>query len=106
MYAAQLAEMDRRVAELEAAIGDLRTAAASSAVAGLPVAASGATFTRKTLQTHAAQFLAKQGATAGQIAVDASGALDGAALDAALVSLSVEQRIAVKSQMLRAGMLG
>jgi hypothetical protein len=33
-------------------------------------------------------------------------AMDAGALDAALVSLSLEQRIAVKAQLLRAGFLG
>ena len=43
-------------------------------------------------------LLAKQGVT-----VDS---LEAGALDAALVSLSVEQRIAVKSQLMRAGLAG
>ena len=43
-------------------------------------------------------LLAKQGVT-----VDS---LEAGALDAALVSLSLEQRIAVKSQLMRAGLLG
>jgi len=32
--------------------------------------------------------------------------VDASALDAALTSLSIEQRIAVKSQLLRAGLVG
>jgi hypothetical protein len=43
-------------------------------------------------------LLAKQGVT-----VDS---MEAGALDAALVSLSIEQRIAVKAQLMRSGMLG
>jgi hypothetical protein len=53
---------------------------------------------RKTLPTSMTSLLAKQGVT-----VDS---LEAGSLDAALVSLSVEQRIAVKSQLMRAGLLG
>lgn len=54
---------------------------------------------RKTLPVTTVNLLAKHGLTAGA-EVDAS------ALDAALTSLSLEQRIAVKSQLLRAGLVG
>lgn len=54
--------------------------------------------TRKTLPATAAQLLAKNG-------VEISEEMDVAALDASLATLSVEQRIAVKSQMARAGLL-
>lgn len=53
---------------------------------------------RKTLPAIAAQLLAKSG-------VEVTEPMDVAALDASLASLSVEQRIAVKSQMARAGLL-
>jgi hypothetical protein len=53
---------------------------------------------RKTLPAIAAQLLAKNG-------VEITESMDTAALDASLASLSVEQRIAVKSQMARAGLL-
>lgn len=53
---------------------------------------------RKTLPAIAAQLLAKNG-------VEVSESMDAAALDASLASLSVEQRIAVKSQMAKAGLL-
>jgi len=54
---------------------------------------------RKTLPLAASGLLAKHGIAAG-----AEG--DATALDAALASLSIEQRIAVKSQLLRAGLVG
>lgn len=52
---------------------------------------------RKTLTTGLENMLAKQG-----VSVDS---LEAGALDAALNGLSIEQRFAVKSQLLRAGML-
>ena len=88
VHAAQLAEFDRRIRDLEAAIGDLRTV---SAAALKPVPAG-----RKTLPAHNETLLSKHGPAPE---VQAAG------LDAALASLSIEQRIAVKSQMLRAGLL-
>jgi hypothetical protein len=54
--------------------------------------------TRKTLPSIAAALLAKSG-------VETDGSIEAAALDAALTSLPVEQRIAVKSQMAKAGMI-
>ena len=88
VQSAQLAEFDRRLRDLEAAIGDLRTV---SAMAQTPAASS-----RKTLPAHTEALLSKHGLAPE---VQAAG------LDAALASLSIEQRIAVKSQMLRAGLL-
>jgi FtsZ-binding cell division protein ZapB len=54
---------------------------------------------RKTLPVTTANLLAKHGLAAGA-------EMDASALDAALTSLSIEQRIAVKSQLLRAGLVG
>ena len=53
---------------------------------------------RKTLPVAMVNLLAKQG-----VSVDS---MEAGAIDAALVSLSVEQRIAVKAQLMRAGLLG
>jgi hypothetical protein len=47
-------------------------------------------------------LLAKQGVTLDSLE---PGSLQAGSLDAALSSLSLEQRIAVKSQLLRAGLL-
>ncbi len=82
---ARLEEMDRRIRELEAAIGDMRTVSAQAA----PMAG------RKTAVSASMAAAAK-----GETAADR-----GAVLDASLSSLSVEQRIAVKSGMMRAGLL-
>ncbi len=73
-----IAELDRRIRELEAAIGDLRTVKAEGVG-------------RKTVTT--ASLMAK------------GSQVESASVDEALRSLSVEQRIAVKSGLLRAGLL-
>ena len=85
---AREAELERRLAEAEARIAELT---ASAHPAG-----------RKTLPAGVATLLAKQGvADAG----GAPGPMEAGALDGALASLSIEQRIAVKAEMLRAGLL-
>ena len=53
---------------------------------------------RKTLPAATVQLLAKQG-------IDAEDAMDLQSLDTALAGLSIEHRIAVKSQLLRTGAL-
>ena len=87
------AELEEKLAAAEAKIAALRAAGAQTAHE-VPNAGSG----RKTLPLAMANLLAKQGVT-----VDS---MEAGALDAALSSLSVEQRIAVKAQLLRAGLLG
>ncbi len=81
-------DLERRIRELEASIGDLRTVSASAA------AASAVQTGRKTQASYAPRLLAK-----GAEPVRAG------AVDDALGSLSVEQRIAVKAGLLRAGLL-
>lgn len=83
------AELEEKLAAAEAEIAELRAAAS------VP---STVTNGRKTLPVAMTNLLAKQGVT-----VDS---MEAGALDAALVSLSLEQRIAVKSQLMRAGLLG
>ena len=75
--AAREDELQQRLAEAEKTIATLK--------------ASG----RKTVAGGAASLVAKEG-----------GSLDAGAMDAALGSLSVEQRIAVKAGLLRAGLVG
>lgn len=82
--AASSRELERRVAELEKANSDLKAQAAHA--------------TRKTLSPFVSALLAKNGAEAGE-------KLESGALDKTLQSLSVEQRIAVKAEMARAGMI-
>jgi hypothetical protein len=84
------AELEEKLAAAEAKIAELQAAAASVPV---PV-----THGRKTLPVAMASLLAKQGVTVESI--------EAGALDAALVSLSMEQRFAVKAQLMRAGLIG
>jgi hypothetical protein len=84
------AELEEKLAAAGAQIAELKAAAAS-----VPTAV---TYGRKTLPVAMVNLLAKQGVT-----VDS---MEAGAVDAALVSLSVEQRIAVKAQLMRAGLLG
>ena len=53
---------------------------------------------RRTIPASTAQFLAKQG-------ISTLDRVDAGALDAALTGLNIEQRIAVKAQLLRAGVV-
>lgn len=79
-------ELERRLAQAEQQIADMRAQEAKGSS------------TRKTLPATTAQLLAKQGITS----LDS---IEAGALDAALTGLSLEQRIAVKSQLLRAGIV-
>ena len=83
------AELEEKLAAAEAQIAELKAATS------VPVSV---THGRKTLPVAMVNLLAKQGVT-----VDS---MEAGAVDAALVSLSVEQRIAVKAQLMRAGLLG
>ena len=82
------ADLEERLFAAETQIAELKTASAPVTV----------TNGRKTLPVGMTTLLAKQGVT-----VDS---LEAGALDAALVSLSMEQRFAVKAQLMRAGLLG
>lgn len=86
------AELERKLEFVEAQLETLR---ASRAVASIEPG-------RRTLPGSMTTLLAKQG-----VAVEAleAGAQDGT-LDRALTSLSIEQRIAVKAQLLRSGAIG
>ena len=92
---AREAELERKLAEAEARIMALT---ASSAVVVPPVAG------RKTLPVGMASMLAKQGVSLE--VGDGVVSLEAGAIDGALASLSIEQRIAVKSELRRAGLLG
>ena len=80
-------ELERRLARAEQQISELRAQESKSGSA------------RKTLPATTTQLLAKQGITSVE-------SMEAGALDAALTGLSLEQRIAVKSQLLRAGIAG
>jgi len=80
-------ELERRLAQAEQEISELRAQESKGASV------------RKTVPATTAQLLAKQGITSLE-------SIEAGALDAALTGLSLEQRIAVKSQLLRAGIVG
>jgi hypothetical protein len=84
-------EQGRREAELAE-----KLAAAERELAAIKASAPGAWSTlRRTMPAATAEMLAKQGIGEGPV--------DVRTLDAALSGLSLEQRIAVKAQLLRAG---
>src|SRR5580658_6095965 len=78
-------ELAEKLAAVEREVGDLKASAAPAIVNPL----------RRTLPATTSEMLAKHGI--------ADGPGDIRALDAALSGLSLEQRIAVKTQLLRAG---
>ncbi len=89
---AKLAEAEGRFAALAA------SAAQASSPAPLPAPGG-----RKTLSVGMTTMLAKQGVSAEGLE---SGRMEAGSLDGALASLSIEQRFAVKAELLRSGLLG
>lgn len=85
---------------LEASVRELelerRLAAAEKQLSELRAQGEAAPLLRKTLPAATVQLLAKGGITTLE-------SVEAGALDAALAGLSLEQRIAVKSQLMRAG---
>jgi septal ring factor EnvC (AmiA/AmiB activator) len=79
------AELEEKLAAMEREIADLKANAAAATSNPL----------RRTLPASTSEMLAKHGIGEGPV--------DVRTLDAALSGLSLEQRIAVKSQLLRAG---
>ncbi|MEO6964592.1 MAG: hypothetical protein ABI076_01680 [Acidobacteriaceae bacterium] len=80
-------DLERKLQEAVMQIAELRAQGASSAPTG-----------RKTVTAATVSLLAKQG-------ISSLESIEAGSLDAALAGLSIEQRIAVKSQLLRAGLL-
>ena len=74
-----------------------KLAAAEAKIAELVASASTQATGRKTLPTSMATMLAKQGVVMDSV--------EAGAINGALASLSIEQRIAVKSELMRAGLL-
>lgn len=79
-------ELEHRLARAEQQIAEMRAQEGKTASA------------RKTLPAATTQLLAKQG-------INSLESIEAGALDAALNGLSLEQRVAVKSQLLRAGIV-
>jgi len=86
------AAADRRVAELAEKLGEVERDLEELKAAAAPTAQNPL---RRTVPASTSEMLAKHGI--------AEGPVDVRTLDAALAGLSLEQRIAVKSQLLRAG---
>ncbi len=84
----RIADLERRLQEAMGQIAEMKAQSAAPVATG-----------RKTLAAPAIALLAKQG-------ISNLDSLEAGSLDAAMSSLSIEQRIAVKSQLLRAGLLG
>jgi len=78
-------ELTERLSAAERELAELRSSAAQPVLAQL----------RKTMPASTTEMLAKHGIGEGPV--------DVRTLDAALIGLSLEQRIAVKAQLLRAG---
>ena len=89
----KIAAAEQKLAATNEKLAEMQAHAATAATAA-PRADAGA---RKTLPSAMATLLAKQG-----VAVDS---IEAGSIDAALSSLSLEQRIAVKAQLMRAGLL-
>lgn len=85
------ADLEKKLEAAEQQIAELR--AQIEAQPEVPAKAA-----RKTIPASTAQFLSKQGIALENV--------EAGALDAALTGLSLEQRIAVKAQLLRAGVVG
>jgi ribosomal protein L29 len=81
-------ELAEKLAAAERELAEVKAGAATSVLNPL----------RKTMPAATSEMLAKHGIGEGPV--------DVRALDAALAGLSLEQRIAVKSQLLRAGSIG
>ncbi len=79
------AELTEKLATVERELAEVKAASAQNALSPL----------RRTMPAATAEMLAKHGIGEGPV--------DVRALDAALSGLSLEQRIAVKTQLLRAG---
>lgn len=83
-------ELAEKLADAERQIAELKAAASAAAPQSAAISAI-----RKTVPPSTTEMLAKHGIGDGPV--------DARTLDAALAGLSLEQRIAVKSQLLRAG---
>ncbi len=92
------AELERKLQAAEQQIAELKAQLETRPESQPEIRADAPASARKTVPATTAQFLAKQG--------NALEHVEAGALDAALSSLSLEQRIAVKAQLLRAGLAG
>jgi len=96
--ASRESELQKKLDAAEQQIAELRAQMEAQAQGETRIEAQ-AKSARKTVPAATAQFLAKQG-------ISTLETVEAGALDAALSGLSLEQRIAVKAQLLRAGVVG
>ncbi len=89
---------EQRIATLERRINELAALCVSATATGVT---DRVTNSRKTLPTAMSTLLAKQGVSLEP----ALASVEAGALDLALGPLSIEQRIAVKAQLMRSGLL-
>ncbi len=94
------AELERKLEFVEAQLETLR------ASRGATVEAAARPVERRTLPGSMATLLAKQGVSTEAVEAGAREGGFGGGLDRALSSLSIEQRIAVKAELLRSGLIG
>lgn len=94
--ASRESELQKKLDDAEQQIAELRAQMEAQGEKRIEAQAKSA---RKTVPASTAQFLAKQG-------ISTLETVEAGALDAALSGLSLEQRIAVKAQLLRAGVVG
>lgn len=94
--ASRESELQKKLDAAEQQIAELRAQMEAQGERRIEAQAKSA---RKTVPASTAQFLAKQG-------ISTLETVEAGALDAALNGLSLEQRIAVKAQLLRAGVVG
>jgi hypothetical protein len=92
------ASFEQRIVALERRIDELAALCVSASAKHAP---EPVTKSRKTLPTAMTTLLAKQGVTIDP----ALASVEAGAIDQALTPLSIEQRIAVKAQLLRSGLL-
>lgn len=94
------AELERKLEFVEAQLEALRASRAPTGETGARLGG------RRTLPGGMATLLAKQGVSTEAVEAGAREGGLGGGLDRALASLSVEQRIAVKAELLRSGLIG
>jgi chromosome segregation ATPase len=92
-------ELERANADLQRTIAELKAQAPSTSAQPTVAVHASAPATRKTLSPLMTSLLVKNGVE------PTDGRIDAAALEKSLSSLSVEQRIAVKAEMARAGLI-
>jgi hypothetical protein len=93
------AELEQKLQAAEQQIAELRAQIETGSAAPGEMPRAELPSARKTVPAATLQFLSRQG-------IASLDSLEAGALDTALTGLSLEQRLAVKAQLLRAGVVG